>query len=88
MTSKTDGRGRIYLPAEIREEFGDEYRIVKLPSRVTLLPIDDDPIDGLREAVGDAFEDADHDQLESEARAKARSALDEEIEERDRQRGE
>lgn len=84
VSSKTDGRGRIYLPAEIREEFGDEYRIVKLPSRVALLPVDEDPLEGLREAVGDAFEGADPDELEADARAKAKRDLAAEADERER----
>lgn len=84
MTSKTDGRGRIYLPTDIREEFGDEYRIVKLPNRVTLLPVDDDPIEGLHEAVGDALEGTEREELEAAARSKAQSNLEREVEERER----
>jgi len=68
MSTSTDERGRIYLPKELRERFGDEYRIVELPSHVALFPVDEDPLDGLRDAVGDAFEGESLDDLKSEAR--------------------
>jgi len=55
MSKSTDDRGRIYLPKDVRERFGDQYRIVELPSHVALFPVDEDPLDGLRAAVGDAF---------------------------------
>ncbi|MFW6436317.1 MAG: AbrB/MazE/SpoVT family DNA-binding domain-containing protein [Halococcoides sp.] len=69
MSTSTDERGRIYLPKEMRERFGEEYRIVELPSHVALFPVDDDPLDGLRDAVGDAFAGRDPDELKSAARA-------------------
>jgi len=68
MAESTDYRGRIYLPKDIRERFGDKYRIVELPSHVALFPVDDDPIEGIRAAVGDAFEGQDTDQLKTDAR--------------------
>lgn len=73
MPARTDGRGRIYLPAEIREKFGDEYRIVELPDRVALLPVDEDPIEGVQEAVGDALDGTDRDRLTAEAISKAKA---------------
>ncbi|RBI60027.1 AbrB/MazE/SpoVT family DNA-binding domain-containing protein [halophilic archaeon] len=68
MSKSTDERGRIYLPKEVRERFGDQFRIVELPSHVALFPVDDDPVEGLREAVGDAFEGEDIGQLKEDAR--------------------
>ncbi|WP_121823088.1 AbrB/MazE/SpoVT family DNA-binding domain-containing protein [Halostella salina] len=69
MSKSTDKRGRIYLPKEVRERFGDRYRIVELPSHVALFPVDPDPLTGVREAVGDAFAGADPDELKADARA-------------------
>jgi bifunctional DNA-binding transcriptional regulator/antitoxin component of YhaV-PrlF toxin-antitoxin module len=43
-----DGRGRLTLPKEIRERYGDRYRIVQLHDSVKLVPIEDDPLDALR----------------------------------------
>jgi bifunctional DNA-binding transcriptional regulator/antitoxin component of YhaV-PrlF toxin-antitoxin module len=78
MTTKSDDRGRIYLPAEIRDEYGDEFRIVRLPSRVALVPVDEDPLVGIREAVGDAFEGLSHEELEEQAVATAQAQVSEE----------
>lgn len=69
MSKSTDERGRLYLPKEVRERFGDRYRIVELPSHVALFPVDDDPLAGLRDAVGDAFDDETVDSLKERARA-------------------
>ena len=68
MSKSTDERGRLYLPKGVRDRFGDRYRIVELPGHVALVPVDDDPLAGLRAAVGDAFEDADVDRLKTDAR--------------------
>jgi len=77
MSKSTDERGRLYLPKGVRDRFGDRYRIVELPSHVALVPVDDDPLAGLRAAVGDVFEDADVDRLKTDARrAVAREARD------------
>lgn len=68
MSKSTDERGRIYLPKAVRERFGEQYRIVELPSHVALFPVDEDPLDGIRAAVGDAFAETDADELKAEAR--------------------
>lgn len=70
MTKSTDDRGRIYLPKDVRERYGERFRIVELPTHVGLFPVDEDPLDGLRDAIGDAFEGEDPDQLKSNARAR------------------
>ncbi|AQL44277.1 hypothetical protein BV210_16835 [Halorientalis sp. IM1011] len=68
MSKSTDERGRIYLPKDVRERFGEQYRIVELPSHVALFPVDEDPLDGLRAAVGDAFAETEADELKGQAR--------------------
>ena len=55
-TVEADDRGRIVIPREIREKHGDRYRIVELDDRIELIPLKQDPIEGLRKAVGDAFD--------------------------------
>jgi bifunctional DNA-binding transcriptional regulator/antitoxin component of YhaV-PrlF toxin-antitoxin module len=88
MGTTADERGRIYLPKDVRDRYGDRYRIVELPTHVVLLPIDDDPIEGVHEAVGDAFDDIDHDDLSETTIAGAKAELDAEIEDRDRRASE
>ena len=87
MASKTDADGRLYLPKEIRERHGERYRIVDLPGRIVLVPIDDDPIAAVRDAVGDAFEGESIDDIKAEAVETAKAEIDAEVAERRQQAG-
>lgn len=71
-TASADDRGRIVIPHEIREKHGDRYRIVELGDRVELIPLKEDPIEGLRAAVGDAFDEKSIAEIKREARDAAR----------------
>jgi len=88
MSKSTDERGRIYLPKDVRERFGEHYRIVELPSHVALSPVADDPLKGLRDAVGDAFDDVDGSELKEEAREAIAEEVREETEQRSQERTE
>lgn len=83
MSKSTDERGRIYLPKDVRERFGDRYRIVELPSHVALFPVDEDPIAGLREAIGGAFEGSDSDDLNASIRRRITEEVREEAQRSD-----
>lgn len=84
MSKSTDERGRIYLPKDVRERFGDQYRIVELPSHVALFPVDEDPLEGLRAAIGNAFEETEADDLKANAREAISCEAREEAEDRSR----
>jgi len=71
-TAEADDRGRIVIPHGIREKHGDRYRIVELDDRVELIPLTADPIEGLRDAVGDAFDDESIAEIKQKARDAAR----------------
>ncbi|WP_049935197.1 AbrB/MazE/SpoVT family DNA-binding domain-containing protein [Haloplanus natans] len=71
-TTEADDRGRIVIPSEIRKKHGDRYRIVELSDRVELIPLQEDPVAGLREAVGDAFEGKSIAEIKQDARDAAR----------------
>ena len=44
-----DDRGRMTLPKELRERYGDRYRIVEVHDGIKLIPVAEDPLDALRE---------------------------------------
>ena len=67
-----DDRGRLTLPKEMRERYGDHYHIVELHDGIKLVPVSDDPLDELRDAFADVEKTA------AELREGAReTALDE-----------
>lgn len=84
MGSSTDERGRLYLPKHVRERYGEEYRIVEMPGHVALLPVDEDPLAGVHEAVGDALEGVDREAAKARALANARADAEAERDDRDR----
>ncbi|WP_440771268.1 AbrB/MazE/SpoVT family DNA-binding domain-containing protein [Natronorubrum sp. DTA28] len=67
-----DDRGRLTLPKEVRERYGERYRIVQLHDGIKLVPIADDPLDALRDEFADVDKSAD--ELREDAR---KAALDE-----------
>ena len=83
MSKSTDERGRLYLPKDVRERFGEEYRVVELPDYVALFPVADDPLAAAEEAVGDELEGKSVDELQKEARRKGRDEIAREREDHD-----
>ena len=63
-----DDRGRLTLPKEVRERYGNRYHVVQLPDGVKLVPVADDPLEALRDEFADLDTSAD------ELREKARDA--------------
>lgn len=62
--------GRIYLSSELREKYGEKFRIVERQDGIVLLPVPDDPLAALRAE----FEDVDKSarELRDETRQAAR----------------
>ncbi|MFC4245896.1 AbrB/MazE/SpoVT family DNA-binding domain-containing protein [Natribaculum luteum] len=67
-----DDRGRLTLPKEVRERYGDRYHVVQLPDGLKLIPVADDPLEALRDEFADVEKSAG--ELCKEARE---AALDE-----------
>lgn len=86
MVTETDDRGRVYLSKALRDRHGERFRVVDRPGRIVLIPVDDDPLAAVHEAVGDAFEGTSAAELKREAREAARDEVAAEIDERDRRR--
>ncbi|OVE84265.1 AbrB/MazE/SpoVT family DNA-binding domain-containing protein [Natronolimnobius baerhuensis] len=61
-----DDRGRLTLPKEVRERYGDRYHVVQLSDGVKLVPVADDPLEALRDEFEDVEKSAD--ELREEAR--------------------
>lgn len=61
-----DDRGRLTLPKEVRERYGDRYHVVQLPAGIKLIPIADDPLEALRDEFADVEKSAN--ELRKEAR--------------------
>jgi len=84
MILETDDSGRLSLPAKLREQHGDRFHIVDYADRIVLIPIDDDPLAAVREAVGDAFDGTSATELKRQASELAREEIEAEIEARER----
>ncbi len=44
----TAKNGRIYLPKEVRERYGERFRMIECKDRIILLPVSKDPLKKLR----------------------------------------
>lgn len=82
MAVETDERGRLYLSKGLREKHGERFRVLDLPNRVVLIPIDDDPLEAAQEAVGDVFEGKSIEELRDEASETAKAEIESEVQER------
>jgi len=54
-----DDRGRLTVPKELREEYGDRYRLVELHDGLKLVPLEADPLEALREEFADVEKTAE-----------------------------
>jgi bifunctional DNA-binding transcriptional regulator/antitoxin component of YhaV-PrlF toxin-antitoxin module len=64
-----DDRGRLTLPKEVRERYGDHYHIVQLQDGIKLIPIAEDPLNVLRAEFEEVEKTAD--ELREAAREEA-----------------
>lgn len=77
MSAETDQQGRLYIPKEVREKYGEKYHIVTYEDRIELIPVAKDPLAAVREAAGelhDASIEEIRDDVEAVAKAQARDA--------------
>jgi AbrB family looped-hinge helix DNA binding protein len=45
--------GRIYLPKETRDRMGTEFELIDRGDKIILIPIEENPLEAMREEVGD-----------------------------------
>lgn len=79
MEVTTDDRGRVTIPKEVRERFGERYRLVELRDGIKLLPIPEDPVASLRDAGSEEFKEASMDELREAARERASDQAEEHV---------
>jgi len=72
MSVETDSHGRLYLSSELRQKYGKKFHVVEYEDRLELIPIDEDPLEAIRDTAGDAFEDESIDELREGAREQAK----------------
>lgn len=82
MAVQTDDHGRLYLPKDLREKHGERFRVLDLPHRVILIPIDDDPLQAVRDSIGDRFADRPLEAIRDEIQADAKAEVDAEVRDR------
>jgi bifunctional DNA-binding transcriptional regulator/antitoxin component of YhaV-PrlF toxin-antitoxin module len=72
MSTETDGQGRLYIPKEVRERYGERYHIVTYEDRIELIPVADDPLAAVREAA-DGLRDASVKEIREDIEAEAKA---------------
>ena len=77
-TADVDSRGRIYLPKDMREKHGEKFKIVELESGIKLIPLDEDPIEGLKDATEGA-EELKPREISEKVKEKASEEIEEEF---------
>ncbi|MFB6142692.1 MAG: AbrB/MazE/SpoVT family DNA-binding domain-containing protein [Halorientalis sp.] len=48
-----DDRGRLTIPKELRERYGDRFRVVEVHDGIHLVPVAEDPLAALRDEFAD-----------------------------------
>lgn len=76
---QADERGRVTVPKDVRDCYGDRYRPVELDSGIRLVPIPDDPVKELRSVAGDELCEASLDELEDAAPEETRRQTGEHV---------
>lgn len=75
----TDERGRITIPREARERYGDEYRLVELRSGIKLIPVPEDPLEALRSAASEEFKSTSTEELREAGIERGREEAEEHV---------
>ena len=80
MSVETDSHGRLYLSSELREKYGEKFHVVEYEDRIELIPIDEDPLQAVRDEIGDALDGKSREELREDALQRARQEAEEDIE--------
>jgi len=87
MSVETDSHGRLYLSAELRQKYGERFHVVRYEDRIELIPIDEDPLQAVRDEIGDALEGTAREELLEEALDRAKQEAEDDIDQAMRDTG-
>jgi len=87
MSGETDPHGRLYLSSELRQKYGEKFHAVAYEDRIELIPIDEDPLQAVRDEIGDALEGKAKEELREEALDRAKQEAEDDIEQAKRDAG-
>lgn len=87
MTIQTDSQGRLYLSSDLRKQYGERFHVVEYEDRLELIPIDEDPLQAVRDEIGDALEGESIEELREEALQRAKQEAEEDLERAKREAG-
>ena len=87
MSVETDSHGRLYLSSELREKYGEKFHVVEYEDCLKLIPIDEDPLQAVRDEIGDALEGESIEQLREEALDRAKQEAEDDIKQAKRDAG-
>ena len=87
MSVETDSHGRLYLSSELRQKYGEKFHVVEYEDRLELIPIDEDPLQAVRDEIGDALEGESIEQLREEALDRAKQEAEDDIKQTKRDAG-
>ena len=85
MSIQTDSQGRLYLPSDLRKQYGEKFHVVEYEDRLELIPIDEDPLQAVREEVGNALEGESIEGLREGALDRAKQEAKDDIEQAKRE---
>jgi len=74
---RTDEQGRVTIPKEVRDRYGERFRLVELDTGIKLVPIPDDPLEALRAAASHELCEASLADLEEASHDEARGQTNE-----------
>jgi hypothetical protein len=76
MSMETDSHGR---SAELRQKYGEKFHVVEYGDRIELIPIDEDPLQAVRDEIGDALEGKSRQKLRQKALERAKQESEDDI---------
>lgn len=79
MTIQTDSQGRLYLSSDLRKQYGERFHVVEYEDRLELIPIDDDPLQAVRDEFGGALEGESTEELREQALQRAKQEAEEDL---------